>query len=104
MAGVHTTVFITGANVLIRVYQDILGLVPVNASLVGQNWDIDFVEDFLVTSESGITPSGNGAVSIIGSVVWWWHVVGETDRPDILVELDIFGCLQNANIVDDLSR
>ena len=52
---------------------------------------------------SGITPAGNGAVSVIGSVVWWWHVVGETDWPDVFVELNILGGLENAYIVDDLS-
>ena len=51
LAGVHATVFITGTNVLVRVDQNVFGFVPVNTGLIGQNWNIDFVEDFLITSD-----------------------------------------------------
>ena len=50
LAGVHTAVLVTGANVLIRVNQNVLGLVPGDTGLIGQNGDVDFIEDFLVTS------------------------------------------------------
>lgn len=104
MTSVEATLLVTGTDVLIGINQNVLGLVPLNACVVGKNGNVDFVKDFLVTGESSITPSGNGAVLHVASIVWWWHVVGETDGPDVFVEFDILGGLEDADIVDNLPR
>lgn len=103
LASVEASFFVSGADVLFSVDQDVLGLVPVHAGLVSQNGNVHLVQNTLVTSESCISPSGNGAVFFVASVVWWWEVVWETDGPHEFVKLNVLGGLEKADIVNDLS-
>jgi hypothetical protein len=103
LASVEASFFVTGAHVLFSINQNILGLIPINASLIGQNWDIDFVKNALITGKSCITPSRNGAVFLVRAVIWRREVVWETDWPHELVESNVLGSLEQADIVNDLA-
>jgi len=103
LAGIETTLFVSGADVLFSIDKDVFGFIPVNTGVVSQNRHIDFIKDSLISSESSITPSSDGTVHLVCSVIWWWEIVWKTDWPDEFVELDISGSLEEADIVDDLS-
>ena len=51
LTSIQTTLFITSANVLFFVDENVFGFIPISTGFVSENWNIDFVQNFLVTSD-----------------------------------------------------
>ena len=51
LASIQTTLFITSANVLFFINKNVFSFIPFGTGFVGEDWDIDFVQDFFITSD-----------------------------------------------------
>jgi len=104
LASVAASLFVSCANVLVEIDENIVVVVPVLAHGRRENGNIDLVQDSVISGKSSVTPSSNDAFHASELLrIRWRELIRQADWPDAFVEFNVLLCLQDADIVQNLS-